>query len=267
MRIPDATQPPICISIDDLFEVSEQDFMVTVPAGWSTFRLNQELQAKGLIVPRYGSFRHEFESESPLNIASGFLFDSLTVGESVGWNHPHLLEGQHGNWRDWIFEATYLLASGELCRSGARISKNVAGFDFHKFIVGSRGAFVLPVSFTLRVIPRNSIRELEIRIPSNYGDFVDWDKMMIHRVMQTDFEDALQRLDESTWFADPNTSTIFYHISPAGGPVRYPGDWVTDLGRPGDYLEHTPAYAWALRRIKELFDPTNKLNPGILGIV
>ena len=253
--------------IDSLFEVRPEDFSVTVPAGWSTIRLNEELEPYGLVLPRHCAMRAPVDMSADFSWAVGVLSDTMTIGEGIAWNLPHILEAQHGTWRDWLLDATFVTAAGEVCHAGARVSKNVAGFDIHKLIIGSRGAFVVPVSFTLRVIPLSAVREPVLIFSPQFGDFTPERLHSIQRVLPIHFAEATSRLVETNWFADPSTSTIYILGDHPAEIARFEGDWLIALSGDAPGLEFFAAEAWAILRTKELFDPTKKLNPGALGIV
>ena len=112
-------------NFDDRYSVSPSDFIARVPAWWSIDRAQHELAKDRLRLPveAKGSLHH-----------------------AIGWNEPRI-------WRNWILANTGITAAGKVVKSGAQVTKSVAGFEIHKFVVGSRDAFLFPVDYTLRVIP------------------------------------------------------------------------------------------------------------------
>lgn len=118
-------QSSLEVNVDDRYLVSPSDFIARVPAWWSIDRVQQELAKDGLRLPvaAQGSLHH-----------------------AIGWNEPRV-------WRDWILAITGITAAGKIVKSGAQVTKSVAGFEIHKFVVGSRDAFLFPVDYTIRVIP------------------------------------------------------------------------------------------------------------------
>lgn len=121
------TYPKASIEVNfhDRYLVSPSDFIARIPAWWSIDRAQQELAKNGLRLP--------VEAEGSLHHA-------------IGWNEPRI-------WRNWILANTGITAAGKVVKSGAQVTKSVAGFEIHKFVVGSRDAFLFPVDYTIRVIP------------------------------------------------------------------------------------------------------------------
>lgn len=118
-------EPTFVPDVDDRFLVSAEDFVARIPAWWDVSRVEQELAAYSLCLP--------VEGEGLLNHA-------------IGWNQPV-------GWRNWVLAITAVTAAGEIVKSGAQVTKSVAGFEIHKFVVGSRDAFLFPVDYSLRVVP------------------------------------------------------------------------------------------------------------------
>ena len=249
------------------YQVTAEDFVAEIPAFWSLQFVKAALEPYGLALP-HSSTISESELSEELQVVRSEYFYTLSMTDHIGWNIPHLLSAQHGTWRDWILGCTFLTADGQICRSGSRVAKNVAGFDFHKFLIGSRSAFVLPLNFTLRVVPIAAVQKPNIRISRHYmRQYNDpsggW---VIHRVREGDFASACRHnLCRSTIF-DHSSNTIYRYLPQETLIPRYPGDWVLRIGGVPS-PEFTDTESWVIRRAKQLFDPTNKLNPGILGIV
>lgn len=118
------------------FHVSPDDLLVTVSAGMRWGELQESLRAFGLALP-YAAYRPS---------------DQVRIGQLLGANVPHRLESEFRSWRDWVLGATMLLADGTLAKSGARVTKSVAGFDAHQLPIGTLGTLVVPVQLHLRVV-------------------------------------------------------------------------------------------------------------------
>ncbi len=56
-------------------------------------------------------------------------------------------------WRDWVIGGTYMLPDGTVCKSGSHAVKNVAGYDVHRFLAGTRGSLAICLDLTLRLYP------------------------------------------------------------------------------------------------------------------
>ena len=58
-----------------------------------------------------------------------------------------------GTLRDFLLGLQFVDGNGEVLRSGGKVVKNAAGFDFHKFLVGSLGQFGVISELTFKVFP------------------------------------------------------------------------------------------------------------------
>lgn len=56
--------------------------------------------------------------------------------------------------RQNLLAVTYVTGAGEIVRMGRAVMKNVAGYDLFRLLIGSRGRFGVPVTFTFRLQPR-----------------------------------------------------------------------------------------------------------------
>ncbi|MCL5037296.1 MAG: FAD-binding protein [Chloroflexi bacterium] len=78
---------------------------------------------------------------------------SCTIGgnaaESAGG--PHCLK--YGVTRDYILGLEAVLADGTVLRSGAKVMKNVVGYDLTRLLVGSEGTLAIITEITVKLIP------------------------------------------------------------------------------------------------------------------
>jgi hypothetical protein len=73
-----------------------------------------------------------------------------SIGSLVSCESTGPLRLGYGAWRDLLLGAQFINGRGELITAGGRTVKNVAGYDFTKFIVGQRGIFATLVTLTMR---------------------------------------------------------------------------------------------------------------------
>lgn len=76
-----------------------------------------------------------------------------TIGGLVAMNLPHANEARYGPVKDWVLGMTILTSDGLLAKVGSRVAKNVAGYDIHRAMAGSRGEFGLILDIHLRTFP------------------------------------------------------------------------------------------------------------------
>lgn len=73
---------------------------------------------------------------------------AAAAGASGPWRE------RHGTAREAVIQAVAVLADGRRVRSGARVVKNVTGYDLHRLWVGSLGTLAVLVELAFRVEPR-----------------------------------------------------------------------------------------------------------------
>jgi glycolate oxidase FAD binding subunit len=116
------------------------ELTITVSAGTSLADLIAALAQHGQYLP----FDPPFAGTS-LN---------ATVGGTVaaGFNGPRRL--RYGGLRDFIIGIQYLDSEGTLVKSGGRVVKNAAGYDFAKLFCGSLGTLGILTQVSFKVFPR-----------------------------------------------------------------------------------------------------------------
>ncbi|MGV3614006.1 MAG: FAD-binding protein [Fimbriimonas sp.] len=223
-----------------------EDQVVVVRAGTSLAELNAELAVKGQCIP-LGLW--------PVDAGDG------SVGGAIALNLPHVLEGQTGTWRDWVVGLTVVNAAGEIVKCGSKAVKNVAGYDVQKLLIGARGTLGVVTEVVLRTFPIKAMPSPRL---VTKGELVTF-PLLVHRVLRTDFEAALAQYADAV--GEPATGTLWANFPMEREPQRFAGDWVL---RSACGLRNLPladpTQIRLMRRAKDLFDPTHKLNPGEMGI-
>lgn len=160
---------PDCLpNVDDRFLVEPEDFIARIPAWWGAEKVESELAAFGLCLPV---------------CAQGL------INYAIGWN-------ESGMWRDFVLAITSVTAGGNVVKSGARVTKSVAGFEIHKFVVGSRDALLFPLDYTLRVVPFG--RRLEpVEVPKTEPAFSDLERRLL--IDLKDRFDPTRKLNPGVW--------------------------------------------------------------------
>jgi len=139
----DMGMPPLrCdISIDmtHLREVAHYD------AGDLTLSVDAGLPLRELadLLERHGQFL-------PLAVP---CFESTTAGGAVVSGIDSALRQQYGPVRDFLIGAEFVDGTGQLCRSGGRVVKNVTGYDLHKMLIGSLGTLGIVTRVNFRTFP------------------------------------------------------------------------------------------------------------------
>lgn len=211
-------------------KVCREDQVLVVKAGTLVSDINNELRSIGLCLP----------------IAETFG----SIGGWIASGRPHVLEGTYRPWRDWITGMKFVLADGTVAKSGSEVVKSVAGYDLHRFLVGSRGTLAVLLEVTLRIRP---FAELNPPVPVANLQNVNF----ILRTLSSEFESRVSSLDVEPIYVDRATAT-FYGMTD-NDPLIEPceNEWIVSPW----HAESSPR----LSKAKQLFDPTNKLNRGMFG--
>jgi hypothetical protein len=259
-------EPERCTLIDlspmtQVLEVSRENQTMTVQGGFSLDRFGEpELFNLGLYIPHPVFF-------------PGFPFDAIgfehSVSELLSLNVPHLWESTQGSWRDWIIGMKLLLADGSIVTSGSKVVKSVSGFDLHKLIIGSRFTLALPLEITFRLCPIDRKNLSEQRDLAEEVEIVSGQDMsgtpVIQRVYPHDLEQAIIAFEGRLVAVNRRMGLLFGTVQrenqiPSSGIV-----YVADGS--GMVNAISPQTQALMRRTKQLFDPTNKLNPGEFGFL
>ena len=113
------------------------DLTVGVDAGMSPAELNAILAPQRQWVP--------------LDVANP---GRTTLGAVLACHRSGPLRQRFGTVRDFVIGMEMATAVGELVHAGGRVVKNVAGYDWGKVMIGSRGALGIMTGVNFRVYPR-----------------------------------------------------------------------------------------------------------------
>lgn len=80
-------------------------------------------------------------------------FESTTAGGTVASGIDSSLRQQYGTARDFLIGAEFVDGTGQLCKSGGRVVKNVTGYDLHKLLIGSLGTLGVITRLNFRTFP------------------------------------------------------------------------------------------------------------------
>jgi glycolate oxidase FAD binding subunit len=80
-------------------------------------------------------------------------FESTTIGGTIASGIDSTLRMQYGSARDFVIGAEFVDGTGQLCKSGGRVVKNVTGYDLHKLLIGSLGTLGVITRVNFRTFP------------------------------------------------------------------------------------------------------------------
>jgi glycolate oxidase FAD binding subunit len=80
-------------------------------------------------------------------------FESTTAGGAIASGIDSALRRQYGPARDFLIGAEFVDGTGQICKSGGRVVKNVTGYDLHKLMIGSLGTLGVITRLNFRTFP------------------------------------------------------------------------------------------------------------------
>lgn len=131
--------------LNRIVEHQPENLMITAEAGVTLSALQDSLR-------RHRQFL-------PINVPDA---DTATLGGIVAAAATGSWRAAYGAVRDWVLEVRAVDGLGRAIRGGARVMKNVAGYDVPKLYTGSRGtlAFFTQVTFKVKPMPETVTRLL-----------------------------------------------------------------------------------------------------------
>ncbi|MEX1105413.1 MAG: FAD-binding protein [Ilumatobacteraceae bacterium] len=211
-----------------------------------------------------------------------------TVGGALSLGHSSVRRLGDGPVRDCLLQACYVGADGAIVQAGGPTVKNVSGFDVCRLLVGARGTigFIGDVIVRTRPIALHSqwysaaaSDPLPVFVALHRPTSVLWDGFTVWVLLEGHPSDVAE-------------SVIRVGLTPCGGPPVLPperclvppieqtalvsrlgaGSFVVELGvgvvhaQPGliDPMASDPASRAVSARVKQQFDPTGRLNPGVV---
>ncbi len=241
-------------SFGEIVEYDVADQVVRVQADLPLGNLQAELEKHGQCIPICPGEG----CDNP------WALQCESVGTLASMNLPHGLEAQCGSWKDWILGMTVVLADGTVAKSGSKAVKNVAGYDVQKLFVGARDTLGIVYEITLRTFPLRALPSPRLEKGDGQMGTSSW---WIQRTLAADWPQAVQAAKGDLAVADHASRTLYALVPEERELPRYAGDWVLRSNCGEKNLQITdPTQIKLMKRAKEIFDPTGKLNPGEMGI-
>lgn len=211
-----------------------------------------------------------------------------TVGGAVAVGENRLDRLGRGSVRDAVLQVRYVSAEGEVVTGGGPVVKNVTGFNVPKLLVGSLGTLGLIAEVVLRTNPIPAVQRwvrCEHVDPRDLRDrllrpgAVLWDGTSSWALVEgheVDVDDEVARLAarlETTMVDEPPPLPPYrWRLSPSEASQAdrlTDGEFVASIGvgtvwattAPPD-RDPDPVAVQIGGRMKQLFDPNGRLNPG-----
>ncbi|MGD8554547.1 MAG: FAD-binding oxidoreductase [Anaerolineales bacterium] len=122
------------LRLDKILEVRGEDFQVVVEAGVRFKSLNERLARQGLFFP-----------PDPGADAS--------IGGMIANNAAGTRSLRYGTTKDNVLRLQVVLPSGDIIRTGSRVTKTASGYDLVHLFIGSEGTLGVVTEATLRLAP------------------------------------------------------------------------------------------------------------------
>ena len=159
----------IALSLEKLNKIvkhNEADFIITVQAG-----------AKFKDIQDFLLSKNQFVALDPPLIDKG-----ATIGGIVATNDYGPSRFRYGTFREQIIELVAVGTDGKIFKGGAKVVKNVAGYDIHKLFVGSMGTLGVVVEASIKLYP---VQEESLTFITGISDTVIL-KSCINKILDAD---------------------------------------------------------------------------------
>lgn len=120
-----------------IVEVDMENLTATVQPGVITGRFIAHVEGLGLFYP---------PDPSSMKIS--------TIGGNIAECSGGLRGLKYGTTKDYVLGLTAVLANGSILRTGGKLTKDVAGYDLTKLLVGSEGTLAVITEAILKLIPQ-----------------------------------------------------------------------------------------------------------------
>ncbi|MEI2355797.1 glycolate oxidase subunit GlcD [Mesobacillus zeae] len=164
--------------MNKIIDIDEENLTATVQPGVITLDLINAVEAKGLFYP---------PDPSSMKIS--------TIGGNLNENSGGLRGLKYGVTRDYVMGLEAVLANGDIIRTGGKLAKDVAGYDFTRLFVGSEGTLAIITEATLKLIP---IPETKKTMLALYQDIESAAKSVSKIIANKIIPATLEFLDQPT---------------------------------------------------------------------
>ena len=129
--------------MNKILTIDEENFFAEVEPGVVTYKLQQEVEKKGLFYP-----------PDPASLKTS------SIGGNAAENAGGLRCFKYGVTGNYVLGLEAFLINGEKIKTGAHVIKNVAGYDIKSLLIGSEGTLAVVSKIILKLIPLPKYRRL-----------------------------------------------------------------------------------------------------------
>jgi glycolate oxidase FAD binding subunit len=203
-----------------------------------------------------------------------------TVGGALSAGQSGIRRLGDGFVRDVLLQAHYVSAAGEVVKAGGPTVKNVSGFDVCRLLVGARGTLGFLGDVILRTRPVPASSQWFVRdCPDPYPLFsrlhrpvsVLWDGERAWALLEghpRDVEEQSRAAGLDACDGPPDLPTGSRRFVDPSTLAQLRGTFVAEVGtgvvhHADSWTPSRPESSISVR-LKQLFDPTGRLNPGVV---
>lgn len=130
-----------------LLEIDEENLTATVEAGVVTKTLHEAVREKGLFYP-----------PDPGSMAVS------TIGGNIAQCAGGLHGLKYGTTKDYVIGLTAVLPNGDIIKTGGKLTKDVAGYDLTKLLIGSEGTLAVITEAILKLLPAPPVKRVMLAL-------------------------------------------------------------------------------------------------------
>ena len=158
--------------LNKILEIDEENLTITVQPGVITLDMINTIEEKGLFYP---------PDPSSMKIS--------TIGGNINENSGGLRGLKYGVTRDYVIALEIVLANGDIIRTGGKLAKDVAGYDFTRLFVGSEGTLGIITEATLKLIPMPETKKTMLALYDSLEDAARTvSKIIANKIIPTSLE-------------------------------------------------------------------------------
>lgn len=143
-------------NMNKLIDHETADLVSTAECGLTLQKYQSSLKKNGQFLPVDNPFSH-----------------NATIGGVISCNIPGASSTKYGTCRELLLGIKAVRADGKIISGGAKVVKNVAGYDIPKLLVGAHGTLCVITEATFRLYPRQEYSETAGMLVDDYSKLED----------------------------------------------------------------------------------------------
>ncbi|WLD91925.1 glycolate oxidase subunit GlcD [Alkalihalobacillus sp. AL-G] len=133
-----------------ILEMDEENLTATVQPGVITQTLIEEAERKSLFYP---------PDPGSMKIS--------TIGGNINECSGGLRGMKYGVTKDYVLGLTAVLPNGDIVKTGGKLTKDVAGYDLTKLLIGSEGTLAIVTEAILKLVPKPESKKTMLALFEN----------------------------------------------------------------------------------------------------